>query len=336
LRNRLLASQQGQQQRQEKRKIAWPVAPEDAALGLFDQGWEVRETSGERTFKVMHHCGDPVHFNSVSSLLRSPSAPLFDTAICLGNVVGAKLSADARDSRVLSMFLILRQITEQDPKWNGRSIHIISENQLDQTTHLALVPKRIGLSSNPLADNQAGGGQDETNFSSKQQGIGEADRLDWAFVHDWSSELEILPSPELPQTTMKMLGRKSVQQNVYKEVATLTPKALEKGKGASASSSSSVGSSVFLRAGEKFRFEASKIVADEGATAVVFYKLSGKGGAPSPGWVNDRCPNPPGPARDSSIGFDGGGVQGNPGTGPDEQQHGDWRRHGADSGVSSD
>jgi hypothetical protein len=66
----------------------------------------------------------------------------FNTAICLGSVVGKKLSAASRDSRIMSMFLILRKLTEN----NETTMHVIAENQQDQTSYLA-VPPRIGLDS---------------------------------------------------------------------------------------------------------------------------------------------------------------------------------------------
>ena len=93
-----------------------------------------------RVFLVRHHYGDPVHYGSVQSLINSPDFPAFNTAVCLGNVVGADIPSYARDSRVLSTMLILRQLTSDSThsKWADRSMHIVAENQMDQTQHLAV------------------------------------------------------------------------------------------------------------------------------------------------------------------------------------------------------
>jgi len=60
----------------------------------------------------------------------------YHTAICLGSVVGKDLSNHARDSRVLSMLLILRKLS----KHQRTPLNIIAENYQDQTSGLAVVP----------------------------------------------------------------------------------------------------------------------------------------------------------------------------------------------------
>jgi hypothetical protein len=122
--------------------VAWAINPTAAARGDFSNGWNVQEGDGGRVFFVSHVWGDPVMFRSVSAALRGCEHP-FETVICLGSVVGnTELPSEARDSRVLSMGLMLRQITDNDPRYQGRPIHVVAENQLEQTPHLAVIPKR--------------------------------------------------------------------------------------------------------------------------------------------------------------------------------------------------
>ena len=58
----------------------------------------------------------------------------YDSAICLGSVVGKSLSKEARDSRMLTMLLVLKKFQKSKP------MHIIAENMMDQTAALALTP----------------------------------------------------------------------------------------------------------------------------------------------------------------------------------------------------
>jgi hypothetical protein len=126
---------------------AWPVDPEKAENDDHSKGWRITEESGDRTFTVYHAWGDPVNYTCVSWLFHDPNTPAFDAAIALGNVVGGDIPPDARDSRVLSMLLILRELSSTCPigskKYEGRlGMHMIVENCVDQTAILAVCPKR--------------------------------------------------------------------------------------------------------------------------------------------------------------------------------------------------
>jgi hypothetical protein len=39
---------------------AWPVDEQAAELGDYSAGWRITEDSGNRSFTVFHHWGDPV------------------------------------------------------------------------------------------------------------------------------------------------------------------------------------------------------------------------------------------------------------------------------------
>jgi hypothetical protein len=83
----------------------------------------------------------------MSWLFHDKSTPPFDAAIALGNVVGGNIPPDARDSRVLSILLILRELSSSCPtgskKYEGRlGMHVVVENCVDQTALLAVCPKR--------------------------------------------------------------------------------------------------------------------------------------------------------------------------------------------------
>jgi len=88
---------------------------------------------------VRHYSADPTDYDGVAPLLSfdngNQSALSFDTAICLGSVVGKHLAPAARDARVLSMLLVLRSLAKP-----GQGMHVIAENQQDQTSGLAVCP----------------------------------------------------------------------------------------------------------------------------------------------------------------------------------------------------
>ena len=60
----------------------------------------------------------------------------YTAAICLGqSVVGKELSPAACDGRILSMILLLKKLTKEHKyKW---SMHIVAENQQDQTVKIS-------------------------------------------------------------------------------------------------------------------------------------------------------------------------------------------------------
>lgn len=104
----------------------------DILAGHHDHGWCSDEITG---VTVLHFSADPCLYKQVEPLLRDRH---FDSAICIGTVVGQELPAASRDSRILTMLLILRDLTAG----NDRPTHVVAENELDQTSGLALAPPR--------------------------------------------------------------------------------------------------------------------------------------------------------------------------------------------------
>lgn len=85
---------------------------------------------------IWHHEADPIHYDLVKPVFEISSRPPH-VAICLGSVVGKDLKAGSRDSRILSMLLILRDLAQR----YCLDMHIVAENQQDQTSTLAMTPK---------------------------------------------------------------------------------------------------------------------------------------------------------------------------------------------------
>ena len=111
--------------------------PEDG-VDVEDATWG---TQREGSIMVHHFCGDPVEYEDVESVLGKRR---FDVGICLGSVSGKKMPPEAQDSRVLTMLLILRDITAE----KNLTMHVIAENEMEQTSGLALAPSR-GKSHEP-------------------------------------------------------------------------------------------------------------------------------------------------------------------------------------------
>mmetsp|Transcript_35074 Transcript_35074/g.45218 ORF Transcript_35074/g.45218 Transcript_35074/m.45218 type:complete len:848 (-) Transcript_35074:709-3252(-) len=96
------------------------------------QRWELKSDSLSGIY-IEHFKADPVKYEEMVPLFSTGE---YHTAICLGSVVGKDLSNHARDSRVLSMLLILRKLS----KHQRTPLNIIAENYQDQTSGLAVVP----------------------------------------------------------------------------------------------------------------------------------------------------------------------------------------------------
>jgi hypothetical protein len=83
-----------------------------------------------------YHC-DPVKMKDMEALFKIRT---FDTAVVLGTAAGLDMPAASRDSRVLTILLILRSLSHQ----HGHTIHVVAENQQDQTATLAVTPRNNG------------------------------------------------------------------------------------------------------------------------------------------------------------------------------------------------
>ena len=81
----------------------------------------------------------------------------FDTAICLGSVAQDEdLSSAAADSRILSCLLCLRKLSAERAEAAVAkglppppTLHVVAENQEDQTASLAVVPRTFGSGHEP-------------------------------------------------------------------------------------------------------------------------------------------------------------------------------------------
>jgi len=96
--------------------------------------WYIPSDDQERTVTILHYRGNPVVHDDMEGLFTDGRT--YDSAICLGSgsVVGESLSKEARDSRILTILLVLRKLQKMKP------MHIIAENMMDQTASVALTP----------------------------------------------------------------------------------------------------------------------------------------------------------------------------------------------------
>jgi len=72
--------------------------------------------------EIRHYGCDPVKVSQMEKLFSVRS---FDCAIVLGTVAGIEMPDSARDSRVLSILLILRRVS----KMHHKTLHVVAENQ---------------------------------------------------------------------------------------------------------------------------------------------------------------------------------------------------------------
>lgn len=112
--------------------------PSDASPelpGMASAGWELGEEGFQIKLYVIH--GDAANFKELQAVLRSMTDQYrFGTAIVLGTQASGALAPHSQDTRVLSILLMLRMLTK---KWKS-PLHIITENQEDQTALLAITP----------------------------------------------------------------------------------------------------------------------------------------------------------------------------------------------------
>lgn len=72
--------------------------------------------------RIIHHHCDCVNYKDMENLF---SVHTFDTAVVLGTAAGLDMPAASRDSRVLTILLILRDLSHQQ----GYMLHVVAENQ---------------------------------------------------------------------------------------------------------------------------------------------------------------------------------------------------------------
>jgi hypothetical protein len=73
----------------------------------------------------------------LSSLLDADSAHVTTTQVVFGTIYGVDLSPTCQDGRSLQLLLGLRQVCIE----LGQTMHVIAENERDQTSTLALGPQ---------------------------------------------------------------------------------------------------------------------------------------------------------------------------------------------------
>jgi hypothetical protein len=114
--------------------------------------------------KIIHVHGDASLPSVLEPVIMKTS---MNTAIVLGTQASVRLNAHSRDTRVLSIMLLLRQLCNiKGAKLNDFTpMHIVGENQQDLTAKLALAP-RVATIVNP--DGQEGDVQQAPDFINTQ------------------------------------------------------------------------------------------------------------------------------------------------------------------------
>merc|ERR1712070_1092597 len=118
------------------------LEPEDSPCTKYRKAFELEEKYPGIT--VYHVAGNAASYADLSPLLNCGEGHRFNTAIVLGTQavqqaggVAKQLPPHSQDTRVLTILLQLRHCTKV---WK-EPLHIITENQEDQTEKLAVVPK---------------------------------------------------------------------------------------------------------------------------------------------------------------------------------------------------
>mmetsp|Transcript_16355 Transcript_16355/g.19346 ORF Transcript_16355/g.19346 Transcript_16355/m.19346 type:complete len:1124 (+) Transcript_16355:43-3414(+) len=267
---------------------AWPVDMEKSELGDHSAGWHITQETGDRTFVVYHAWGDPVNYTCMSWLFHDVNKPPFDSAIVLGNVVGGNIPGEARDSRALSMLLILRELSSScligSKKYEGRyGMHVVVENCVDQTALLAVCPKRT-LLKNSSSNN------DDVSIAStvktKRGSVNKAaemnalrksinnDKEMIAVIENWAPKPIVIEQKDLEvevQRISECLG------NPVEAVAKLKERISKNAKVLPAESAFSVSEVRIVRTAED---------GGDSVASAIFYKLSD-----GTGWVHDYSPN---------------------------------------------
>ena len=95
--------------------------------GNRQKGWSVPGVPHAKNL-LRHFQADACVYDEVKPLFDASTVE-YTTAICLGDVAGRDLPSPSRDARILSMLLLLRDLTADQMK----PMHIIAENQEDRT-----------------------------------------------------------------------------------------------------------------------------------------------------------------------------------------------------------
>ena len=149
-------------------------AEDMASMFTPELGWESVGHGGFRlvgtSVTLLHICGDPTDHEVFEKVI---SDAIFCTAIVLGSSATLQLNATARDSRVLQILLVLRMVSEK----TGRTMHVVAENSIDQTSSLSLGPHH-------------GPGQDP-DFVNTQAIVARSLVMNLAFPQIWDSLSEL-------------------------------------------------------------------------------------------------------------------------------------------------
>jgi hypothetical protein len=111
--------------------VGEPLPPNERRPEGWAKGWSL---PGFPNLKVYHRKGNASREGDLEPILRDPTA--LQVAIVLGSQQGVDLLPSSMDTRVLSIMLILKHMTAAWPV----KLHVISENQLDQTADVAVTP----------------------------------------------------------------------------------------------------------------------------------------------------------------------------------------------------
>ena len=111
--------------------IGRPLGHDESVLRHWTKGWTV---PGYPDFHVYHREGNAAREEHLVDVLKDSNA--LEVAIVLGTQNGIVLPPTSMDTRVLSILLLLKHLTKKWPK----KLHVISENQIDQTADVAVTP----------------------------------------------------------------------------------------------------------------------------------------------------------------------------------------------------
>ena len=134
------------EEKAKRKAIEGGITPEAHMYYRFTQPW----LTG---IHVRHIKGDPTHAPVLEPIILK--GPPIHTAIVLGTQARMQLPARSRDTRVLTIMLLLRKLTmlrESVPGAKITPMHLVGENHEDMTSKLALTPVAAGDQGSYKAD----------------------------------------------------------------------------------------------------------------------------------------------------------------------------------------